>query len=120
MFYFLVFLIILVVCQTTPLYNHYDDNEYRDRDTQLNSLTSEQLAELNEYFSQKLHEESLSEDLDRNTRYPNENYMTKRDALWTTTEVLECVRRLKHFKNSSTLDLVTEMLNCYRRLKNNG
>jgi hypothetical protein len=46
--------------------------------------------------------------------------MVKRDALWTTTEVLDCVRRLKYSKDGSTLDRVTEMLNCYRRLKNAG
>ncbi len=46
--------------------------------------------------------------------------MVKRDALWTTTEVLECIRRIKAFKNVSKLDLVTEMLNCYRRLKSSG
>ena len=117
---FLVLLLVLVAGQTAPLYDRYNDNEYRERDNQSNSLTSEQLAELDDYFSRKLNEESLSENLDRNTRYPNENYMAKRDALWTTTEVLDCVRRLKHFQNSSKLDRVTEMLNCYRRLKHNG
>jgi len=56
----------------------------------------------------------------RNTRRPHPHLMVKRVALRTTTEVLDCVRRLKYYKNSSKLDLVTEMLNCYRRLKQNG
>lgn len=110
----------MVVCQTTPVYDLDDDNEYRAINNQLKSLTPERLDDLDEYFSRKLDEESLNEDLDRNTRYPNEKSLAKRDALWTTTEVLDCVRRLKHFKNSSKLDLVTEMLNCYRRLKHTG
>jgi len=111
---YLVLLIVLVVCRTAPLSNSYnDDDNYK-------SLTSEQLAELNEYILDKVNQESALEVLHRATRYPNENRITKRDALWTTTEVLDCVRRLKQFKNSSKLDLVTEMLDCYRRLKNNG
>jgi len=103
----------LVACQTAPFYDRQVDN-------QLKSLTPEQLADLDEYLSHKLNEESLSENLAHNLRYSNQNYMIKRDALWTTTEVLDCVRRLKHFNDSSKLDPVTEMLNCYRRLKNNG
>jgi hypothetical protein len=117
--YFLVFLFILVVCRTAPLYDRYnddDDDDNRETNNQLKSLTSEELSELDEYLSYKLNEESTGV-LDRNTRYPNQRHITKRDALWTTTEVLECVRRLKQSKNSSKLDLVTEMLNCYRRLK---
>lgn len=117
---FLVFLLILVVCQTASVYDLDDDNEDREINNQLKSLTPERLNDLDDYFSRKLDEESLNEDVDRNTRYPHERLLTKRDALWTTTEVLDCVRRLKHFKNSSKLDLVTEMLNCYRRLKHNG
>jgi hypothetical protein len=103
----------LVVSQTAPL---HDENEYRVRDYRLPSLTPEQLAELDDYLSRRLDEEFLSGNLD----YPNENSITKRDALWTTAEVLECVRRLKYYKDSSKLDRVTEMLNCYRRLKQNG
>lgn len=87
-------------------------------------LTAEQLAELDEFLSRKLDDEtfatSSSEILHRNTRRPHVQTIVKRDALWTTTEVLECVRRLKHYKNGSKLDLTTEMLNCYRRLKNRG
>jgi len=87
----------LVVCQTAPLCDlDDDDNEYYEIHNQLKSLTPEQLNDLDEYFSQKLNEESLIENLDRSTRYPNENSMRKSDALWTTTEVLECVKRLKH------------------------
>jgi hypothetical protein len=113
----------LVVCQTAPLYDRYNDdndNDYRETNKQLKSLVSEQIAELDEYLSRKLIEESASEVVDHNVRYSNENYRTKRDALWTTTEVLECIRRLKYFKNISKLDLVTEMLNCHQRLKHNG
>jgi hypothetical protein len=118
---------IFVVCQTTSLYNPDDDD---DNDTfellnnQFKSLTPQQLAELDEYLSRKLYDESSSassgEVLYRNTRRPHEHLMVKRDALWTTTEVLECIRRLRHSKNISKLDLVTEMLNCYRRLKQQG
>ena len=46
--------------------------------------------------------------------------MSKRDALWTTTEVLDCIRRLKLYKDVSKLDLAAEMLNCYRRLRHSG
>jgi len=117
---------IFVACQTASLYNSDDDD---DDDTvnlndQFRSLTPQQLAELDEYLSRKLYDESSSassgEVLYRNTRRPHEHMMVKRDALWTTTEVLECVRRLKQSKNISKLDLVTEMLNCYRRLKGSG
>jgi hypothetical protein len=90
---------------------------------QFRSLTPQQLAELDEFLSRKLYEETPSassgEVLYRNTRRPHEYSMVKRDALWTTTEVLECVRRLKYSKDISKLDLVTEMLNCYRRLRHN-
>jgi hypothetical protein len=112
----LVLLVILVVCQTAPLYDRYND----DDDNKFESLTGEQLAGLDEYLADRLSDESASENLSRNTRRPTENSMSKRDALWTTTEVLDCVRRLKMYKNSSKLDLVTEMLNCYRRLKHHG
>jgi hypothetical protein len=80
------------------------------------------LAELDEYLSRQLFYETATsgEELYRNTRRPHENFMAKRDALWTTTEVLDCVRRLKYYKDSSKLDLVTEILNCYLRLKQNG
>lgn len=110
----------MIVCQTASFYKLYDSNEYREINNQLKSLNPEQLDDLDEYFSRKINEELLSKNFDRNTRDSNENYMTKRDALWTTTEVLECVRRLKHSKNVSKLDLVTEMLNCYRRLRHSG
>jgi len=110
----------LIVCQTASFYKLYNSNEYREINNQLKSLNPEQLDDLDEYFSRKINEELLSKNLDRNTRDSNENYMTKRDALWTTTEVLECVRRLRYYKDISKLDLVTEMLNCYRRLKQNG
>jgi len=110
----------LIVCQTASFYKLYDSNEYREINNQLKSLNPEQLDDLDEYFSRKINEELLSKNFDRNTRDSNENYMTKRDALWTTTEVLECVRRLRYYKDISKLDLVTEMLNCYRRLKQNG
>ncbi len=91
---------------------------------QFRSLTPQQLAELDEFLSRKLYEETSSassgEVLYRNTRRPHENSMVKRDALWTTTEVLDCVRRLKYSKDATKLDFVTEMLNCYRRLRSNG
>ena len=86
---------IFVVCQTAPLYDRYNDDDDDD------------------YLSHKLNVESTSEEL-------NQKFVNKRDALWTTTEVLDCVRRLKHYQNSSKLDRITEMLNCYRRLKHSG
>jgi hypothetical protein len=90
------------------------NNEFR-------ALTPEQLAELDEFLSRKVYDEASSgEALYRNTRRPHEYSMVKRDTLWTTTEVLDCVRRLKQSKDISKLDLVTEMLNCYRRLRHNG
>ncbi|CAF2338298.1 unnamed protein product [Rotaria sp. Silwood2] len=122
-FSWFVLLIILVVCQTVTLYrlsNDDDNNDSHEENIEKKSLTSEQLAKLNEYFSLKYNQEPLSEVLTRMIHYPNENHITKRDALWTTTEVLECIRRLRHSKNISKLDLVTEMLNCYRRLKHRG
>lgn len=101
-----------------------DDDEDFDLQNQFRSLTPQQLAELDEFLSRKLDDETSSassgETLYRNTRRPHENAIVKRDALWTTTEVLECVRRLKYSKNLSKLDLVTEMLNCYRRLRHSG
>jgi hypothetical protein len=104
-----------------------DEDEVEDNFglyNQFQSLTPEQLAELDEYLSRKLDDASMvtssSEVLYRNTRRPHQKSIAKRDTLWTTTEVLDCVRRLKQFKNSSKLDLVTEMLNCYRRLKHAG
>jgi len=114
----------LVICQTASVYNGDNDD---DENSLFRSLTPEQLAELDEYLSQKLADVSSSsswglaeESLDRNTRRPDESTMVKRDTLWTTTEVLDCVRRLKYSKNISKLDLATEMLNCYRRLKHSG
>ena len=113
---------IFVICQTASLYDRNDDtfelyNEFK-------SLTPQQLADLDEFLSRKLDDESSStssaEVLYRNTRRPHQHLIVKRDALWTTTEVLECVRRLRQFKNTSKLDVVTEMLNCYRRLKHSG
>jgi hypothetical protein len=108
---------VLVICQTAPLYD-------RELYNQFQSLTPQQLAELDEFLSRKLDDETSSllssEVLFRNTRRPNEHLLVKRDALWTTTEVLDCVRRLKHYKGGSKLDVVTEMLNCYRRLKSSG
>lgn len=130
LFEILVLLVISVVCQTASLYNHDNDdndnddnNDISDLNNQFKSLTPQQLAELDEFLSRKLYESastSSSEILYRNTRHPPEHLIMKRDALWTTTEVLDCVRRLKHSKNISKLDLVTEMLNCYRRLKHSG
>ena len=121
---FLVLFAILVICQTASVYNGDNDD---DENSLFRSLTPEQLAELDEYLSQKLADVSSSsswglaeESLDRNTRRPDESTMVKRDTLWTTTEVLDCVRRLKYSKNISKLDLATEMLNCYRRLKHSG
>jgi hypothetical protein len=115
---------IFVVCQAVSLYDRDDDDDSVQLNNQFRSLTPQQLAELDEFLSRKLYDESVSassgEVLYRNTRRPHENLMVKRDALWTTTEVLDCVRRLKYSKDGSTLDRVTEMLNCYRRLKNAG
>ena len=95
---------IFVACQSASL---YDLESYQKR----NQLSSDQVAELDDYFSQKLDEEFDNGDY---------NYLAKRDALWTTTEVLECIRRLKYSVKATKLDLVTEMLNCYRRLKHSG
>lgn len=126
LFVFVVLFAILVICQTASVYHGDSDDD--DEENLFRSLTPEQLAELDEYLSQKLADESSSsssrgladESLDRNTRRPDESTMVKRDALWTTTEVLDCIRRLKYSKNISKLDLTTEMLNCYRRLKHSG
>ena len=119
----LVLLTICVVCQTASLYDRNEDEDF-DLQNQFRSLTPQQLAELDEFLSRKLDDEissaSSGETLHRNTRRPHESSIVKRDALWTTTEVLECVRRLKYSKNVSKLDLVTEMLNCYRRLRHSG
>ncbi|UJR13806.1 hypothetical protein I4U23_000817 [Adineta vaga] len=123
-----VCLTLCVVCQAASVYDR-DDNDNSDGDTielnnQFRSLTHQQLAELDEFLSRKLIDESLSatssETLHRNTRHPHDHTIVKRDALWTTTEVLNCIRGLKYYKNSSKLDVVTEMLNCYRRLKHSG
>ncbi len=115
---------IFVICQTASLYDREDDSDTLGLNNQFRSLTRQQLAELDDFLSRKLDDESSlvtsGEVLYRNTRRPHPHLMVKRDALWTTTEVLDCVRRLKYYKNSSKLDLVTEMLNCYRRLKQNG
>ena len=103
------------------MYDRDDDDDDFDLQNQFRSLTPQQLAELDEFLSRKLDDETSSaETLYRNTRRPHENAIVKRDALWTTTEVLECVRRIKYSKNVSKLDLVTEMLNCYRRLRHSG
>ena len=128
-FELLVLFAIFVIGQAVPL----EDRSNADEDAveenfqlynQFKSLTPQQLAELDEYLSRKLDDESMvtssSEVLYRNTRRPYQKSIAKRDALWTTTEVLDCVRRLRHFKGGSKLDVVTEMLNCYRRLKHNG
>ena len=86
------------------------------------NLTEEQLAELDEFLSRKIHDESFlsgsseSEVLHRNTRRPR----VKRDILWTTTEVLDCVRWLKFANDRSKLDFALELLNCYQRLKRAG
>lgn len=120
----IVLLTICVVCQTASIYDHDNGDEDFDLQNQFRSLTPQQLAELDEFLSRKLDDEissaSSGETLYRNTRRPHESSIVKRDALWTTTEVLECVRRLKYSKNASKLDLVTEMLNCYRRLRHSG
>ena len=82
------------------------------------------MAELDELLSDQLYDgsplASSGEVLYRNTRRPDESSMVKRDALWTTTEVLDCIRRIKYSRNVSKLDLTTEMLNCYRRLRHSG
>jgi len=110
---------MFVICQSGLI---YDSDDKIELNNQFKSLTPQQLAELDEFLSRKLDDEtsSSSEVLYRHTRDPNERLIVKRDALWTTTEVLECIRRIKHSKNISKLDLVTEMLNCYRRLKHSG
>ncbi|CAF1403042.1 unnamed protein product, partial [Rotaria sordida] len=118
-------LITFVICQTVSLYDRNDDNDNTyESYNQFKSLTPQQLADLDEFLSRKLGDESSSlssgEVLYRNTRRPHQHLIVKRDALWTTTEVLECIRRLKYSKNVSKLDLVTEMLNCYRRLKHSA
>lgn len=114
----LVFFLIFVLGLTMSVNSEELYNEFR-------SLTEEQLAELDEFLSQKLDDASLlssssSQVVHRNTRRPRQRALVKRDVLWTTTEVLDCVRRLKLYKNSSKLDLTTELLNCYRRLKHRG
>ncbi|CAF3398942.1 unnamed protein product [Rotaria socialis] len=120
-FSWFVLLIILVVCRTSPLYNtNNDDDNYVEDNYKIPPLTAEQLTELGQYLKLKYKEESESDVLSRMIDHSDENDVSKRDALWTTTEVLECIRRLRHSKNISKLDLVTEMLNCYRRLKHSG
>lgn len=113
-------LIVLVACQAIPLFDTDDDNDYLEKNDVKRSFNSEQLAELGRYLSRRFDEEPESEAFNFMTDYSNGHRLSKRDALWTTTEVLECVRRLKYSKNISKLDLVTEMLNCYRRLKHSG
>ena len=100
----------------------YDSDEDDELNNEFRALTPQQLAELDEFLSRKLYDDEASsgEALYRNTRRPHEYEMAKRDALWTTTEVLDCVRRLKYSKDASKLDFTTEMLNCYRRLRRNG
>ena len=99
----------------TPLFDRFDDDRAVQR--QVKSSSSEELALLEEYLAhtRDREPESASYELDSDRAY-----MAKRDALWTTTEVLDCVRRLKMYQAGSKLDRITEMLNCYRRLKHSG
>jgi len=84
-------------------FNHryYDSNDESEEDSVL--------RQFKKYFYRESDEES-----------PVENVVAKRDTLWTTTEVLDCIRRVKMYKDVSKLDLAAEMLNCYRRLKRTG
>jgi hypothetical protein len=117
---------LIVDNQSASLNNHlYDGDESDDNERnsmihsrrgyhdQLKSRAREQFDDLDEYLARQIDDESVLNTF-------NSKSMTKRDTLWTTTEVLDCVRRLKLYKDSSKLDLVTEMLNCYRRLKHVG
>ena len=128
--FLLVSLVLFFNIQAAPSEDrsNVDETVRESRDdvlyNQFKYLTAEQLAELDEFLSQQLNDESLvgssSETLHRNTRRPHSKTLVKRDVLWTTTEVLDCVRRLRLYQNGSKLDLTTEMLNCYRRLKQRG
>ncbi|CAF0889792.1 unnamed protein product [Didymodactylos carnosus] len=107
--------LLFIIIQSATLYNT-DSDEWLDE--QLKTLTDDQLEELDRFADKSMMTRSKNNDdnaeLTRYTRH------VKRDALWTTTEVLDCIRRLKHFGQGTKLDLVTEMLNCYRRMKNIG
>ena len=108
-----------------PLFTRFRDENTRDdlinddgdAHRQLRSSNSEQLAQLEEYLTHSIDRELESDSAELDSDHA---YMAKRDALWTTTEVLDCVRRVKMYKNGSKLDRITEMLNCYRRLKHSG
>ena len=82
---------------------------HRYYDTNEDSAEDSVLRQFNKYLARESDEESAAE-----------NVVVKRDALWTTTEVLDCIRRVKMYKDVSKLDLAAEMLNCYRRLKHRG
>ncbi|CAF0755774.1 unnamed protein product [Adineta ricciae] len=129
-FLFFFLLMILVSCQAASVYDGDEGGDSNSDDTvelnnQFRSLTRQQLAELDEFLSRKLLDESLSatssETLYRNTRRPYEHTIVKRarDGLWTTTEVLNCIQGLRYSKHSK-LNMVTQMLNCYQRLKYSG
>ncbi|UJR33418.1 hypothetical protein I4U23_020862 [Adineta vaga] len=122
--FWLVLLVVLIICQAKPFADEDDDDDNElDYDKLLNELRSlnvDELTDLIQLLSSEYTRETARE-LASNFLHHSRNteQFSKRDALWTTTEVLDCIRRLKHYNNGSKLDLVTEMLNCYRRLKHN-
>jgi hypothetical protein len=127
----LVFVVVLFTVANTIPFDIRSNNDETIVDKpgtwehRFQSLTSEQLAELDEFLSRKLDDESLrissSEVLYRHTRRPYQRSLVKRHVLSTNTELLDCIRRLKQSTNNNTkVELATEMLNCQRRVQHHN
>jgi hypothetical protein len=72
---------IFVICQAALLYDRDNDDDTFELNNQFKSLTPQQLAELDEFLSRKLEDESSSgEILYRNTRRPHEKFNVKRNS----------------------------------------
>ncbi|CAF1658603.1 unnamed protein product, partial [Didymodactylos carnosus] len=76
--------LLLIVVESWTLYNN-DSEAWLDE--QLGLLTDEELARLARRYENNY---------DGNAELTHDTRHVKRDALWTTTEVLDCIRRLKH------------------------
>jgi hypothetical protein len=104
-----------MVCQMAPLNDRYeDDNKYREIDNQLNTLTSDELTGLDDYFSNKLNEELLSTNVDQ-----NENYMDRLGQIRSMNRYKECVQNLLSRTGLGLLDRESEQRICHRYLKQN-
>ena len=97
MFLHIVFLLILLIDQVVLLSS-------RQVDSQSDSLTSEQLKGLDEYFSRKLNEEYLTE--------ISQSTLPKREDSSSMQRVLDCIQRSKFDHSIRTL------CECYRMVKN--